>query len=219
MTLAFRREWQIMARSPWLWGRSVLFWSLSLLIGALCLGGGHGAFAGHGPAWIWSVLVFLNFVAAEGLFDNDVRSGLIDHWILSPVSLVWVWFARALRHWLLSGFVIVSTLPLSLIVLGVPLASSPGSSLSGVWIGLGVGSICLSLISTFGAALTVGLRTVSLPIFAVPLMVPALILGIEAQNPRFMVPNVLWLLALLCVLLGTLGLAGARTLRLHAEHR
>ena len=90
-----------------------------------------------------------------------------------PLSLRW----KALAHWLVTGLPLTLVSPLLAVLMNLPAAGYPWLVAS-----LALGTPALSMIGTFGAALTVGVKRggLLLSLIVLPLYVPTLIFGAEA---------------------------------------
>ena len=86
---------------------------------------------------------------------------------------------KSLAHWLTTGLPLVLAAP----VLGV-LLNMPAGGYLWITLSLLIGTPALSVIGTFGAALTVGLKRggLLLSLLVMPLYVPTLIFGAEAAR-------------------------------------
>ena len=97
----------------------------------------------------------------------------------APLPLEAALSIKALSHWLTTGLPLVVASP----VLGVMLNLAPGGF---VWLvaSLALGTPALSVIGTFGAALTVGIKRGGLlmSLLVLPLYVPTLIFGAEVAR-------------------------------------
>lgn len=209
-----QREAMIVSRTPWLVFRNLIFLAICFLVFPFCLGNNTTVLSNAGPALLWVILVFLNMIAAEGLFDSDHQSGVTDQLIVAGVPLWCFWMLRALRHWLLSGVLLVSTIPLWWAGLCLDAQALPP-----LITGLFLGSLHLSLVSALGASLTLGYAKAALPLFAVPLMVPSIVCGTAMLNKESFLAGTLWLVTMLCGLSPILAIAGDKALRSHAENR
>jgi heme exporter protein B len=128
-----------------------------------------------GVLWVGALLACL--LSLDRIFQLDYEDGSLDLLVTSPLPLEGLVAVKALAHWLTTG------LPLTLLapVLGVLLNLDPAGF---VWlvVSLAVGTPALSMIGTFGAALTVGLKRggLLLSLLVLPLYVPSLIFGAES---------------------------------------
>ena len=86
---------------------------------------------------------------------------------------------KALAHWITTGLPLVIAAP----VLGV-LLNLPSQGYASLVVSLAIGTPALSVIGTFGAALTVGIKRGGLlmSLLVLPLYVPTLIFGAEVAR-------------------------------------
>lgn len=183
---------------PWQRSSSVRFLLLRDLRLAMRAGGGFGlglafflitcalvAF-GVGPATdtlriiapgiLWVAALLACLLSLDRIFQLDFEDGSMDLLATAPVPFETVVVVKALAHWLTIG------LPLTVIapVLGLILNLAPNAY---VWLiaSLVVGTPALSMIGSFGAALTVGLKRggLLLSLLVLPLYIPTLIFGAE----------------------------------------
>ena len=113
------------------------------------------------------------------LLSLDYEDGTLDLLATAPLPLEAALSVKALSHWVTTGLPLVLAAP----VLGVMLNLAPSGYL---WLvaSLGLGTPALSVIGTFGAALTVGIKRGGLlmSLLVLPLYVPTLIFGAEAAR-------------------------------------
>ena len=97
----------------------------------------------------------------------------------APLPMESIVTVKALAHWITTGLPLVLAAP----VLGV-LLNLPTPAYVWVVVSLAVGTPALSVIGTFGAALTVGLKRGGLlmSLLVLPLYVPTLIFGAEVAR-------------------------------------
>lgn len=130
-----------------------------------------------GVLWLGALLACL--LSLDRLLALDWEDGSLDLLATAPLPLEAVVTIKALAHWITTGLPLVLLAP----VLGVLLnLAGPGY----VWlvVSLAVGTPALSVIGTFGAALTVGLKRggLLLSLLVLPLYVPTLIFGAEVAR-------------------------------------
>lgn len=130
-----------------------------------------------GVLWLGALLACL--LSLDRLLALDREDGTLDLLATAPVPLEGVAAAKAAAHWLTTGLPLTLAAP----VLGV-LLHLPGPGYLWLTLGLAIGTPALSMIGTFGAALTVGLRRggLLLSLIVLPLYVPTLIFGAEAAR-------------------------------------
>ncbi|MEM9393201.1 MAG: heme exporter protein CcmB [Pseudomonadota bacterium] len=167
-----------------------------------------------GILWVGALLACL--LSLDRIFQLDYEDGSLDLLVTSPLPLEGLVAAKALAHWLTTG------LPLTLVapLLGVLLNLDP-TGYRWIVVSLALGTPALSMIGTFGAALTVGLKRggLLLSLLVLPLYVPTLIFGAETVRRAVDgLENTTPLLMLSGITLGTLALlpfAAAAAIRIN----
>ncbi|MGI3210572.1 heme exporter protein CcmB [Roseovarius tibetensis] len=127
-----------------------------------------------GILWIGALLACL--LSLDRIFALDWEDGSLDLLATSPLPMEGIVAVKSLAHWLTTGLPLVLLAP----VLGV-LLNLPGPGFLWLTLSLLLGTPALSVIGTFGAALTVGLKRggLLLSLLVLPLYVPTLIFGAE----------------------------------------
>lgn len=127
-----------------------------------------------GILWIGALLACL--LSLDRIFALDYEDGSLDLMATSPLPLEGVVAVKALAHWVTTGVPLTLAAP----VLGV-LLNLPAQATGWLLLSLVLGTPALSIIGTFGAALTVGLKRggLLLSILVLPMYVPTLIYGAE----------------------------------------
>ena len=130
-----------------------------------------------GILWLGALLACL--LSLDRLLALDWEDGSLDLLATAPLPMEGVLSIKALAHWLTTGLPLVLAAP----VFGV-LLNLPGPAYGWLVLSLVVGTPALSVIGTFGAALTVGLKRggLLLSILVLPLYVPTLIFGAETAR-------------------------------------
>ncbi|SHH19320.1 heme exporter protein B [Marivita hallyeonensis] len=130
-----------------------------------------------GILWIGALLACL--LSLDRILALDWEDGSLDLLATAPLPMESIVTIKALAHWITTGLPLVLAAP----VLGV-LLNLPGPAYQWVLISLAVGTPALSVIGTFGAALTVGLKRGGLlmSLLVLPLYVPTLIFGAEVAR-------------------------------------
>ena len=118
-------------------------------------------------------------LSLDRVFALDWEDGSLDLIATSPLPMEGVVSVKALAHWLTTGLPLVIASPLFGLLLSLPQAGYGPVILS-----LLIGTPALSVIGTFGAALTVGLKRggLLLSLLVLPLYVPTLIFGAEVAR-------------------------------------
>ena len=197
--------------------RSLVFFTLCTVIFALGLGPDPTKIAPAAIAILWTTTLLAVFLSLDGLFQSEAEDGSLDVLaqrfdFLPPFVL-----AKAVTHWLTTGFPMLVLTPL----LGVILAL-PSEAIAPLMISFAIGSPALSLTGALVASLTFPIKRsgVLMTLLAGPLFTPTLLFGVEAAtagavgDPRF-APSLLFLGATSLMALIIAPLAGAAALRLN----
>ena len=129
------------------------------------------------PGMLWVAALLAALLSLDRIFALDHEDGSLALLATSPLPLEGVALVKALAHWVTTG------LPLTLAAPGLGfLLHLEGAAYGWLLLTLLIGTPALSMIGTFGAALTVGLRRGGLlmSLLVLPLYVPTLIFGAEA---------------------------------------
>lgn len=128
------------------------------------------------PGILWVGALLSCLLSLDRIFALDREDGSLDLLATSPIPLEGIAAVKGLAHWLTTGLPLTLAAP----VFGVLLNLAPGGYLW-LMISLAIGTPVLSMIGTFGAALTVGLKRggLLLSLLVLPLYVPTLIFGAE----------------------------------------
>ncbi len=129
------------------------------------------------PGILWLGALLACLLSLDRIFALDFEDGSLDLLATAPVPMEAVVLMKALAHWVTTGLPLVIAAP----VLGV-LLQLQSSAYGWLVLSLLIGTPALSVIGTFGAALTVGLKRGGLlmSLLVLPLYVPTLIFGAEA---------------------------------------
>ncbi|MBS0123141.1 heme exporter protein CcmB [Thetidibacter halocola] len=130
-----------------------------------------------GVLWIGALLACL--LSLDRIFALDWEDGSLDLLATAPLPMEGIVTIKALAHWITTGLPLVLAAP----ALGV-LLNLPAGGYLWVLVSLALGTPALSVIGTFGAALTVGLKRggLLLSLLVLPLYVPTLIFGAEVAR-------------------------------------
>ncbi|WP_113913455.1 heme exporter protein CcmB [Roseovarius dicentrarchi] len=130
-----------------------------------------------GILWLGALLACL--LSLDRIFALDHEDGSLDLLATAPLPLEALVSLKALAHWLTTGLPLVLAAPFLAVLLNLPVAGY-----APLLISLALGTPALSVIGTFGAALTVGVKRGGLlmSLLVLPLYVPTLIFGAEAAR-------------------------------------
>ncbi len=167
-----------------------------------------------GVLWIGALLACL--LSLDRLFALDWDDGSLDLLATAPLPMEAIVSVKALAHWLTTALPLVVITPVLAVLLNLPAA--------GYWplvLSLLLGTPALSVIGTFGAALTVGLKRGGLlmSLLVLPLYVPTLIFGAEAarrgaEGMAYGTP-LIFLAGITCGTIALLPFASAAVLRVN----
>ena len=126
------------------------------------------------PGIIWVMALLATLLSIDGIFANDYQDGSLEQLLISPHLLAMPVLGKTAAHWMVTGLPLTLASPL----LGVML-SLPAQGYVPIVASLALGTGCLSLIGSVGAALTVSLRKggLLLSLLVMPLYMPVIIFG------------------------------------------
>ncbi|OWU83265.1 heme transporter [Oceanicola sp. 22II-s10i] len=168
------------------------------------------------PGILWLGALLACLLSLDRILALDWEDGSLDLIATAPLPLEAAVSVKALAHWLTTGLPLVAAAP----VLGL-LLNLPGPGYLWLVLSLAIGTPALSVIGTFGAALTVGLKRGGLlmSLLVLPLYVPTLIFGAEVarRGAEGMDPvtPLLMLGGLTCGTIALLPFASAAVLRVN----
>ncbi|QIE45347.1 heme exporter protein CcmB [Pseudohalocynthiibacter aestuariivivens] len=168
------------------------------------------------PGILWLGALLACLLSLDRIFALDWEDGSLDLLATAPLPMEALVSIKALAHWLTTGLPLVLVAP----VLGILLNLSASGYLP-LTLSLLLGTPALSVIGTFGAALTVGIKRggLLLSLLVLPLYVPILIFGAEAarrgaEGLPYTTPLVM-LAGITCGTIALLPFASASVLRVN----
>ena len=179
MIALLRRDLMLAVRAGGGFGLGLAFFLIVVLLVPFGVGPDSALHTRIAPGILWVGALFAALLSLDRIFALDWEDGALPLIATSPLPLEGVALVKALAHWITTG------LPLTLVapLLGFFLNLAPEAYLW-VLVTLALGTPALSVIGTFGAALTVGLKRggLLLSLLVLPLYVPTLIYGAEAAR-------------------------------------
>ena len=169
LLLAWRRKSDV--------ATALLFFVIVVSLFPLGVGAEPNKLRAIAPGVIWVSALLSSMLSLNRLFAADHADGTLEQMVLGAAPLGVTAAAKALAHWLVSGFPMVAIAPL------LALQYDLEPSLYGILaLSLLLGTPVLSLIGGIGAALTLGVRGggVLLALLVLPLYVPVLVMGAGA---------------------------------------
>lgn len=173
------RDLRLAFRAGGGFGLGLAFFLIVTVMVPLSVGPQTALLASIAPGVLWLGALLACLLSLDRLLALDWEDGSLDLLATAPLPLEATLSIKALAHWLTTGLPLVVAAP----VLGV-LLNLPGAGYGWLVVSLAVGTPALSVIGTFGAALTVGLKRGGLlmSLLVLPLYVPTLIFGAEVAR-------------------------------------
>ncbi len=173
------RDLRLATRAGGGFGLSLAFFLIVTVLVPFGVGPEGGILSRIAPGILWVGALLACLLSLDRIFALDREDGSLDLLATAPIPLEGVVAVKALAHWLTTGLPLTIAAP----VLGV-LLHLPGSGFAWLTLSLLLGTPALSVIGTFGAALTVGLKRggLLLSLLVLPLYIPTLIFGAEAAR-------------------------------------
>ena len=210
------RDMRLAMRAGGGFGLGLAFFLIVTVLVPFGVGPESGLLAKIAPGILWLGALLACLLSLDRIFALDWEDGSLDLLATSPLPMEGVVSVKALAHWLTTGLPLCLAAPLFGLLLSLPDAGYLWLILS-----LVIGTPALSVIGTFGAALTVGLKRggLLLSLLVLPLYVPTLIFGAEvarrgAEGLDTMTP-LLMLGGITCGTIALLPFASALVLRVN----
>uniref|UniRef100_A0A486XW44 Heme exporter protein B n=1 Tax=Rheinheimera sp. BAL341 TaxID=1708203 RepID=A0A486XW44_9GAMM len=204
LSIFLKRELTLLARQKADWLNPVLFFVIVLSLFPLGVGPEPNLLRIIAPGVIWIAALLSVLLAAERLFKDDYRNGVLEQ-IVASRQAIWPFvLAKLAANWLSTGLPLVLLSPLVALLLNVDSASFVAMVLT-----LLLGTPLLSLLSVLGAALTVSADKggILLALLILPLYIPLLIFASAAMEAASMaLPYFGQLAVMLAMLLFALAL-------------
>jgi heme exporter protein B len=172
----FLRDLRLAVRAGGGFGLGLGFFLILAVLVPLGVGPVPELLARIAPGILWVGALLACLLSLDRIFALDWEDGSLDLLATAPIPMEGVVAVKAAAHWVTTGLPLTLAAP----VLGV-LLNLPPSGYGWLTLSLALGTPALSVIGTFGAALTVGLRRggLLLSLLVLPLYVPTLIYGAE----------------------------------------
>ncbi|MBE1293420.1 MAG: heme exporter protein CcmB [Rhodobacteraceae bacterium] len=170
------RDLKLAFRAGGGFGLGIAFFLIVVILVPFSVGPESGLLTKIAPGVLWLGALLACLLSLDRILALDWEDGTLDLVATSPLPLEGVVSVKALAHWLTTGVPLVVAAP----VFGV-LLNLPPQGFLWLVVSLAVGTPALSVIGTFGAALTVGIKRggLLLSLLILPLYVPTLIFGAE----------------------------------------
>ncbi|MAY88914.1 MAG: heme exporter protein CcmB [Pseudooceanicola sp.] len=176
MRALLKRDLTLALRAGGGFGLGLAFFLIVTVMVPFAIGPQPDLLARIAPGVLWLGALLACLLSLDRLLALDWEDGSLDLLATAPLPLETAMATKALAHWLTTGLPLTVAAPLLGVLLHLP---APGH----LWLtlSLALGTPALSMIGTFGAALTVGLKRggLLLSLLVLPLYVPTLIFGAE----------------------------------------
>jgi len=172
-----RRDLMLATRAGGGFGLGLVFFLIVIVLIPFGVGPETAVLSRIAPGVLWVAALLAALLSLDRIFALDHEDGTLTLLATAPVPLETVAVAKSAAHWITTGVPLTIAAP----VLGILLQLDPDAAVF-VALTLLIGTPALSVIGTFGAALTVGVRRggLLLSLLVLPLYVPTLIFGAEA---------------------------------------
>ncbi|MEQ6247641.1 heme exporter protein CcmB [Sulfitobacter sp. HNIBRBA3233] len=173
------RDLRLALRAGGGFGLGLAFFLILTVLVPFSVGPQSALLASIAPGVLWLGALLACLLSLDRLLALDFEDGTLDVLVTAPLPLEAALAIKGLAHWITTGLPLVVAAP----ALGVLLSLPPEGYLWLV-VSLALGTPALSMIGTFGAALTVGIKRggLLLSLLVLPLYVPTLIFGAEAAR-------------------------------------
>ncbi len=179
MKALLQRDLRLALRAGGGFGLALAFFLIVVVLVPFSVGPETDLLSTIAPGVLWLGALLACLLSLDRLLALDFEDGTLDLLVTAPLPLEAALSVKALAHWVTTGLPLVLAAP----VLGLML-NVPGGGYFWLVISLALGTPALSVIGTFGAALTVGIKRggLLLSLLVLPLYVPTLIFGAEAAR-------------------------------------
>ena len=216
MIALLMRDLRLAIRAGGGFGLGLAFFLIVVVLVPFGVGPNSGLLSKIAPGILWLGALLSCLLSLDRILALDWEDGSLDLLATAPLPLEAIVTVKALAHWLTTGLPLVLAAPVFGLLLNLPTAGYGPLVIS-----LLIGTPALSVIGTFGAALTVGLKRggLLLSLLVLPLYVPTLIFGaemarrsidgLEATTPLLMLAGIT------CAGIALLPFASAAVLRVN----
>ncbi|MCC5450319.1 MULTISPECIES: heme exporter protein CcmB [Gammaproteobacteria] len=176
-SIFLQRELRLLARQKADWLNPVLFFIIVLTLFPLGVGPEPNMLRIMAPGIVWIAALLSVLLAAERLFKDDYRNGVIEQLVAAQQALMPFVLAKITANWLSTGLPLLLLSPLVALLLNMQ-----GAALEAMALTLLLGTPVLSLLSVLGAGITVSADKggILLALVILPLYIPLLIFASAA---------------------------------------
>lgn len=176
MSALLIRDLRLAIRAGGGFGLGLAFFLIVVVLVPFGVGPQNALLSSIAPGILWLGALLACLLSLDRILALDWEDGSLDLLATAPLPMEAIVTVKALAHWLTTGLPLVLAAPVLAVLL-----SLPGPGFGPLVLSLLLGTPALSVIGTFGAALTVGLKRggLLLSLLVLPLYVPTLIFGAE----------------------------------------
>ncbi|KKO47870.1 heme ABC transporter permease [Arsukibacterium sp. MJ3] len=213
-----QRELRLLARQKADWLNPILFFIIVLSLFPLGIGPEPNMLRIIAPGIVWIAALLSVLLAAERLFKDDYRNGVIEQLVAGRHSLLAFVLAKIVANWLSTGLPLLFISPVVALLLGLEQAALGAMALT-----LLLGTPLLSLLSVLGSSLTMAADKggILLALLILPLYIPLLIFASSAIEAASMglgyQGQLAILLAMLLLALALVPMAVTSALRINVS--
>lgn len=173
------RDLRLATRAGGGFGLSLAFFLIVTVLVPFGVGPEGGTLARIAPGILWVGALLASLLSLDRIFALDHEDGSLDILVTAPIPLEGAVLVKAAAHWLVTGLPLTLAAPVLAVLLHLP-----GPGFFWLTVSLALGTPALSVIGTFGAALTVGLKRggLLLSLLVLPLYIPTLIFGADCAR-------------------------------------
>ena len=174
MIALLTRDLTLAVRAGGGFGLGLAFFLVVVVLVPFGVGPDAAVLAPIAPGILWVAALLAALLSLDRIFALDHEDGSLPLLATAPLPMEAIALVKAVAHWITTGLPLTLAAP----ALGL-LLHLPAEGYLWLFVGLVVGTPALSMIGTFGAALTVGVRRggLLLSLLVLPLYVPTLIFG------------------------------------------
>ncbi|MYM54204.1 heme exporter protein CcmB [Thalassovita mangrovi] len=216
MIALLTRDLRLAVRAGGGFGLGLAFFLIVVVLVPFGVGPESGLLSKIAPGVLWLGALLACLLSLDRILALDWEDGSLDLLATAPLPMEAIVSIKALAHWITTGLPLVLAAPVFGLLLNLPDAGYVPLVIS-----LLIGTPALSVIGTFGAALTVGLKRggLLLSLLVLPLYVPTLIFGAEMARRAIegmeATTPLLMLAGITCGTIALLPFASAAVLRVN----
>lgn len=179
MTALLIRDLRLAIRAGGGFGLGLAFFLIVVVLVPFAVGPQNALLSTIAAGVLWLGALLACLLSLDRILALDWEDGSLDLLATSPLPMEAIVSVKALAHWLTTGVPLILAAPGFGLLLSLPV-----SGYLPLFLSLLLGTPALSVIGTFGAALTVSLKRggLLLSLLVLPLYVPTLIFGAEVAR-------------------------------------